>query len=45
MLNKALYLKYSSSQNYFFTKDINEFVENSSKQHIISFRDNVIFEE
>ncbi len=45
MLNKALYLKYSSSQNYFFTKDINEFVESSNKEHVVRFKDNVIFEE
>lgn len=38
MLNKALYLKYSSSQNYYYTKDINDLVENEKKPHVIQFK-------
>lgn len=45
MLNKALYLKYSSSQNYYYTKDINDLVENEKKPHVINFKFRVNFEE
>lgn len=38
MLNKALYLKYSSSQNYYYTKDINDIVENEKKHHVVQFK-------
>lgn len=44
MLNKALYLKYSSSQNYYYTKDINDFVENEKKPHVIHFKFQVNYE-
>ncbi len=45
MISKALYLKYSSSQNYFHTKDINEFIESAHKQSVVRYKDNVTFEE
>lgn len=45
MLNKALFLKYSSSQNYYYTKDIQEFIDNTRKSNIINFKDSVLFEE
>ena len=46
MVNRALYLKYSSSQNYYYTKEINEFMEESNqKPKIVKFKDQVQFEE
>jgi len=45
MLNKALFLKYSSSQNYYYTKDIQELIDNTRKPHVISFKDNILLEE
>lgn len=45
MLNKALFLKYSSSQNYYYTKDIQELIDSSRKVHVIEFKDNILFEE
>ena len=45
MLNKALFLKYSSSQNYYYTKDIQELMDNSRKSHVISFKDAILYEE
>ena len=38
MLNKALYLKYSSSQNYYYSKEMNELLDNEKKQSVICFK-------
>jgi hypothetical protein len=34
-----LYSKYSSSQNYYYTKDINEILTNERKPNVIDFKD------
>ena len=39
MVNKALYLKYSSSQNYYYAKTINEILTNAKTPNTISFKD------
>lgn len=39
MLNKALFLKYSSSQNYYYTKDVQDFIDNTRHSHVIKFND------
>lgn len=39
-MNKALYSKYSSSQNYYFSKDINDILAGVSTPNTIRFRDN-----
>lgn len=45
MINKALYSKYSSSQNYYFTKDINEILGDSRTSGVIKFKDFKHFDE
>jgi hypothetical protein len=45
MLNKALYLKHSSSQNFFWEKDINDHIDRLRKPPIILFKDQVLYEE
>jgi len=45
MTNKALYSKYSSSQNYYYTKDINDILANAKVPSVIIFRDIEVFEE
>jgi len=45
MTNKALYSKYSSSQNYYYTKDINDILANAKVPSVIFFRDIEVFEE
>ena len=45
MLNKALFLKYSSSQNYYYSKDIQELIDNARKPVVITFKDSVMLEE
>lgn len=45
MVNKALYSKYSSSQNYYYTKDINEILADSRTTAVIAFKDAVHFDE
>ena len=45
MINKALYSKYSSSQNYYFTKDINEILTNSRTSVVIKYKDSLIIDE
>lgn len=44
MLNKALYLKYSSSQNYYYSKEMNELLENEKKQSVIRFKYDAAYE-
>jgi len=45
MVTKALYTKYSSSQNYYYTKDINEIMAESRTAAVILFKDNTHFDE
>jgi len=45
MVIKALYTKYSSSQNYYYTKDINEIMAESRTAAVILFKDNTHFDE
>lgn len=45
MLNRALYLKYSNSYDHLLTKEIDDFIENKHKKGVISFKDNVLYEE
>jgi len=39
LLNKALFSKYSSSQNYYYSKDINDILDNESTPAVVYFRD------
>lgn len=45
MINKALFSKYSSSQNYYFTKDINEILANSRTPFVIKYKDFLTWDE
>ena len=45
MVNKALYTKYSSSQNYYYTKDVNDILTNERTQAVIIFKDYVTLDE
>ena len=37
MIGKALYAKYSSSQNYYYTKDFNDIFNNAPVEKVIHF--------
>lgn len=39
LLNKALYTKYSSSQNYYYSKDINDILDQETTQAVIKYKD------
>jgi len=39
LLNKALFSKYSSSQNYYYSKDINDILEGESTPATIKYYD------
>ena len=39
LLNKALFAKYSSSQNYYYSKDINDIIDEESTPAVVFFRD------
>ncbi|CAK60586.1 unnamed protein product (macronuclear) [Paramecium tetraurelia] len=39
LLNKALFAKYSSSQNYYYSKDINDIIEEESTPAVVFYRD------
>ena len=45
MITRALYSKYASSQNYYYTKDINEILANSKTEVVIIHKDFVIYDE
>ena len=45
MINKALYSKYSSSQNYYFTKDVNEILAGSRTPVVIKYKDSLTQDE
>ncbi len=44
-MNKDLYQKYSSSQNYYYTRDINEILTNQRTKSVISFKDVLTLDE
>jgi len=37
LLHSRLYSKYSVSQNYYYTKDINSILENASQEAVLKF--------
>ena len=39
MINKALFAKYSASQNYYYTKDINDICSNNRSTVVIKYKD------
>ncbi|KAM3131762.1 hypothetical protein pb186bvf_016158 [Paramecium bursaria] len=39
LLTKALFSKYSSSQNYYYSKDINDILDNESTAAVVFYRD------
>ena len=45
MLNRALFLKYSNSYDHIQIKEIDDFVKNRRIETVVSFKDNVLFEE
>lgn len=49
MVTRALYYKYSSSQNYFYSKEINNFMETPTdlkiRSRLINFQDLIAIEE
>ena len=44
MIMDALYHRYSSSQNYYYTKKINELITNSRISAVIQYKDQLIFD-
>ena len=44
IINKALFFKYSSSQNYYYTREINEFLNDNKRVLLINFNDKIIYE-
>ena len=45
MIIRALYSKYASSQNYYYTKDLNEIIANAKSSVVIIYKDNVTYDE
>ena len=45
MMNKALYSKYSSSQNYYYTKDINDIMTDGRTPAVMKYKDYVTYDE
>ena len=45
ILNQGLYHKYTSSQDYFYTKDINNIINKKRKSPYIKYLDNIIYDE
>jgi hypothetical protein len=39
MINRALFSKYSASQNYYYTKDVNDITSNQRTGAVILFKD------
>jgi len=44
ILNQGLYHKYTASQDYFYTKDINALLQKSRKPYCIRFKDDKIYD-
>lgn len=45
MINKALYVKFAASQNYYYSKDINEILSDSRNKIAINFKDQSTYDE
>ena len=45
MVGRALFSKYSASQNYYYSKDINELISNQRTQVVIRVKDTAAFDE
>lgn len=45
ILRKALYSKYSQSQNYYYQKDVNEILDQRRISSVIQFKDEAQFSE
>jgi len=45
VINRALYYKYASSQNYYYTKEINDILNNARKKHVIYYKDLIVSTE
>ena len=46
MINRALYIKYAHSQNYYYIKEMTEIMEGgNSKLKIITFKDDLVYQE
>ena len=45
MIFKALYTKFSSSQNYYYTRDINDILANTRAQAVIHFKDEITWND
>jgi hypothetical protein len=45
LLNKALYSKYSSSQNYYYSRDITDILLNESTAPVVIYRDLEVYVE
>lgn len=45
MINKALYVKFSASQNYYYSKDINEILSETRNKIAIKFKDQSTYDE
>ena len=45
MINKALYVKFAASQNYYYCKDVNEILSTTRNKISIKFKDQQTFDE
>ena len=45
MINKALYVKFAASQNYYYSKDVNEIFSTTRNKVSIQFKDQQAFDE
>ena len=45
MINKALYVKFAASQNYYYSKDVNEILSTTRNKIAIKFKDHQTFDE
>lgn len=45
LLTKALYSKYSSSQNYYYSKDINDIINGATNSKVINYKYNEMLDD
>lgn len=45
MISRALYSKYSTSQNYYYTKDLNDILSGNTTSLVIKFKDFECFDD
>lgn len=45
MVSRALYQKYAASQNYYYTRDINDLLGNNRTQAVVKFKDLIVLDE